>query len=130
MRVLVIDDDELLLRALSGVMRLQGFEVETASSPERAYMLLEASPFDGALVDLMMPRANGLEMIRGLRARAPKLHIVLTSSFPMSHGQIERLGLEDVKFIPKPASPEALRDAFGVAPLPASKPVVATNSRR
>ena len=117
MRVLVIDDDEAQLRAAAGLLRLNGFEVATALSSEQAFAQIDASHFDGALVDLMMPRTNGLELLRGLRTRAPYLRLVLTSSFPLAHGQIERLGLDDVRFVPKPPTSEALHEAFE-APLP------------
>jgi CheY-like chemotaxis protein len=130
MRVLLIDDDETQLRAVSGLMRLQGFDVETALSPERAMQLLETGRFDGVLVDLMMPRVNGLELIRSLRTRAPHLRIVLTSSFPMTHAQIDRLGFDDVRFVPKPAAPEALRDAFGMPSRTSERPSVPTHPHR
>jgi CheY-like chemotaxis protein len=130
MRVLLIDDDEAQLRAVAGLMRLQGFDVETALSPEQALRVLERSHFDGVLVDLMMPRANGLELIRSLRASAPHLRVVLTSSFPMTHAQIERLGFDDVRFVPKPAAPDALRDAFGVASRASERPSVPSHSQR
>ena len=118
MRVLVIDDDEVELRAVTGLLQKRGFDVVTALSSEQAYALLDATRIDGALVDLMMPRMNGIELIRGLKQRAPWLRVVLTSSFPLAHGQLARLGLDDVRFVSKPANTDVLVAAFEPPPPP------------
>jgi two-component system, cell cycle sensor histidine kinase and response regulator CckA len=114
-RVLLVDDEELLLRATESMLRTAGVEVEAALGGERALELLATRRFDAALIDLMMPRMSGIELVRRVRAVAPELRLVLTSSFPLSPGQIARLGVGDVRFVPKPAPVATLIDALGLA---------------
>ena len=101
-RILIVEDEAILLRATAAALRASGFSVETACGGEEALALIAERSFDVALVDLMMPRMSGLELIRAFQARAPGLRVVLTSSFPMTCGQIARLGLGHVRFVPKP----------------------------
>jgi CheY-like chemotaxis protein len=119
-RVLVVDDEEIPLRATAALLRLAGFVVETALGGESALELLAHHEFDGAVVDLMMPRMNGLELTRKLHALQPRMRIVLTSSFPLSPRQLERMGLGgQVTFLPKPSSRADLEAALRTEPAPA-----------
>jgi CheY-like chemotaxis protein len=102
-RVLVVDDEELYLRASAAMLRKAGFTVEVAQGGERALELLAEQPFDAALIDLMMPRMNGIELVRKIQARFSSVNVVLTSAFPLSASQIERLGVGKVGFASKPA---------------------------
>jgi two-component system OmpR family response regulator len=58
-RVLVVDDEETICRALSIALRRAGFEVNAAESGERAHSLLRAEHFDAMVVDLRIPDLRG-----------------------------------------------------------------------
>jgi diguanylate cyclase (GGDEF)-like protein len=66
--VLVVDDDEDIARFVAMNLRLQGFEVVVAHDGEEALRLIAEHRPDLAIVDLMMPRVDGLELTRRLRA--------------------------------------------------------------
>jgi CheY-like chemotaxis protein len=119
-RVLVVDDDEVQLRATAALLQRAGYDVSAAHGGEEALALLAAREFDGAVVDLMMPRISGLELVRRLLARQPEVRVVLTSSYPLSPAQIARMGLGTVRFLPKNGPLPALLAALGgeVAPAP------------
>ena len=112
--VLIVDDEELYLRATSTLLKRVGFSVDVALGADEAMTKLDAQRFDSVLVDLMMPRVNGLELVRMIRDRHPGLRVVLTSSFPLSARQIERMGLGDVPFVPKPCPAHELAAALSV----------------
>jgi DNA-binding response OmpR family regulator len=111
MRVLVVDDDEILVRSVAQTLRRASMDVLTATGGDEAIQLAARHPIDVAVLDLMMPRMNGIEVIRALEHKTPGVRIVLTSSFPLSPGQIDRMGLSNVKFLTKPAAPEELLEA-------------------
>ena len=74
-RVLVADDDADILAALRLLLKGEGFEVETATSPAQALAALESRDFDAALLDLNYARdttsgREGLELIERLREQA------------------------------------------------------------
>jgi DNA-binding response OmpR family regulator len=78
-RILVVDDDPRVSRALALVLESEGFEVTTAADGEIGLGLLETSAFDLAIIDVFMPGADGLETIRELRKRLPELPIIVMS---------------------------------------------------
>ncbi|HVY44324.1 MAG TPA: response regulator [Minicystis sp.] len=101
-RVLVIDDEENQLKALSIGLRAHGFEVVTAATAEDAMRALAARRIDLALIDLMMPGLNGLELARHIRRVHPSVRVVLSSAYHLSARQVERADCGAVGFVPKP----------------------------
>lgn len=103
-RILVVDDEDIQRRSMVLLLRRAGFTVEAAGSGGEALAKLAEGGYDAVLVDLMMPKLNGLEFARIVRARFPRVGVVLTSAYPLSRQQIERLGLGTIAFVPKPIS--------------------------
>jgi CheY-like chemotaxis protein len=66
-RILVVDDDELVLRSVSRLLVHENYDVETAPSGEKALRLVEEQDFDLLLVDVRMPGMNGVEAIKEIR---------------------------------------------------------------
>lgn len=101
-RVLLVDDQASHTRAVAMGLRVEGFEVETASNAEGALALLATVPFDLAIVDLMMPRTNGIQLARLVRERHPRMCVVLTSAYHLSEPQLLRTDCGAVGFVAKP----------------------------
>jgi CheY-like chemotaxis protein len=79
-RILVIDDDEQILKLLTNVLRRRGFDVVQAADGLKALRLLEAAPVDLVITDVVMPRMEGLETIRHLRAAGQTRIIAMSGS--------------------------------------------------
>jgi DNA-binding response OmpR family regulator len=101
-RILVVDDEANHVRVMAIGLRLEGFEVVTASDANGALGLLSAEPFDLAVVDLMMPGTNGIQLARLVRERHPRIRVVLTSAYHLSEPQLVRADCGAVGFVPKP----------------------------
>lgn len=103
-RVLIVDDEENQLRSLSIGLRLEGFDVIVASSSQEALRALDdaSSSIDLALIDLMMPGLNGLDLARQIRTLYPGVRVVLSSAYHLSARQVERADCGAVGFVPKP----------------------------
>jgi DNA-binding response OmpR family regulator len=101
-RVLVVDDEANHARVMAIGLRIEGFEVETASDADDALHLMGASCFDLAIVDLMMPGTNGIQLARMIRERFPLARVVLTSAYHLSERQLLRADCGAVGFVPKP----------------------------
>ena len=85
MRLLVVEDDSALSRALQDGLPPQGFAVDHASSAEEALELLRDHPYDALILDLGLPGADGMELVRTLRLRAnPVPILVLTPRATLS----------------------------------------------
>ena len=79
-RILVIDDDEQVLQVLTSVLRRRGFDVVQANDGLAALRILEATPIDLVITDVVMPRMEGLETIRHLRAAGQTRIIAMSGS--------------------------------------------------
>jgi DNA-binding response OmpR family regulator len=101
-RVLVVDDESNHVGVLSIGLRLDGFEVVTAEDAVAALAILRDTPVDLAIVDLMMPGTNGIQLARHLRDRHPEVRVVLTSAYHLSEHQLVRADCGAVGFVPKP----------------------------
>jgi CheY-like chemotaxis protein len=89
-------------------LRVEGFEVVEALSGAQALNGLADTDVDAAVVDLMMPGMNGLEMCRVLKERFPDVTVVLTSAYHVSQRQLELAGIGHAVFIGKPFTMEKL----------------------
>jgi signal transduction histidine kinase len=76
-RVLVIDDEELITDSFQRVLESEGYTVATAASGGQALAAVDASDWDCAFVDLVLPDMDGLELLRQIRARRPALPAVV-----------------------------------------------------
>ncbi len=105
-RVLVVDDEASAARQLAIALELEGLDASTAADADDALAQIEAShdanPIDLVVVELMLPRRNGLELARELRARHPNVRIVLTGSYHLSERQLARTDCGAIAFVPKP----------------------------
>ena len=78
-RVLVVDDSAGARRLLSATLNGAGFEVEVASGAREAVVAMVSDGFDAMVVDYSMPRSNGVELVRAMRASDVKVPIIMVS---------------------------------------------------
>jgi CheY-like chemotaxis protein len=71
-RILIVEDDRVLRRACEAGLRKRGYEVVTAADGAEGLELVLSQQFDLVLLDMLMPRMSGLEMLREFRRRAPE----------------------------------------------------------
>lgn len=102
--VLVIEDDDIMLKAIRNILRKDGHEVITAKDGKEAFDKLDNEDYDVVITDLMMPYANGLEVVSRLRNNNAKRHvgIIVCSSVGNEETITEafRLGADD--YLKKP----------------------------
>jgi len=78
-RVLACDDESRILRALKAVLRSEGYEVLTAARMEDALDIAAVSPVNAAIVDLLLPDGDGIELCRRLREWSEMPILVLSA---------------------------------------------------
>lgn len=103
-RILVIDDEEIIRVLLREILNQAGYYVATAAGGQEGLDLLEREPFDLVIADMVMPDLDGVGVLQGARAIAPRVPIVVMSGYPSvgTDGQLEGLGAGD--YITKPFS--------------------------
>jgi two-component system response regulator HydG len=76
-RVLVVDDEPTLLKALEALLRRKGLDVTALESPIVATQKLAQEDFDVALLDVKMPELSGLELLHAVKHRRPEIEVVM-----------------------------------------------------
>jgi len=76
MKVLVIDDDEIFRDYLAALLTRAGYQVRTLPNGSTVETAVQAEPFDAVVTDLFMPIADGIETIRAVRRRSPRLPVI------------------------------------------------------
>jgi two-component system cell cycle response regulator len=103
-KILVADDDQALSRTLSWILKENGYEVLTVPGGEHLFDHLSAEQFDLLLLDIMMPKVDGLQLLQRVKAdpRFKDLPVLMISSMPPEEATVRSLGLGASDFIPKP----------------------------
>jgi DNA-binding NtrC family response regulator len=102
LRVLVVDDEEVIRDILSTLLEREGWHVTTASNGSRALTAFDAEPHDVVLLDLMLPDRPGLEVLSEIRRRDPDAVVVIVTAYSSIEGAIEAMRLGAFHYIPKP----------------------------
>jgi DNA-binding response OmpR family regulator len=79
-RVLVIEDERKLLRALEHGLRAEGYDVSTAADGDEGYRLALAQPFDAIVLDWMLPVRDGLQVLADLRRQRRAVPVLLLTA--------------------------------------------------
>jgi two-component system, OmpR family, KDP operon response regulator KdpE len=106
-RILVVDDEEQILRALRRALVARGYEVETASDGEEAISEVEAAMPDLVVLDLNLPVIDGMEVCRRLRGWT-NVPILVLSVREDERGKVEALDLGADDYLTKPFGVEEL----------------------
>lgn len=109
-RILAIDDQEVILDLISAMCQSLGYEVQTASTGTEGVKLAATSKFDIVLTDLAMPDITGLDAARQIRKLHPETPIVLVTGWEagLDHAEVEAAGITEVLI--KPFRIEQLTD--------------------
>ncbi|MFA5057902.1 MAG: response regulator transcription factor [Opitutaceae bacterium] len=80
MRILVVEDDPKIASFVAGGLRQHGFAVDPARDGDEALALVATTAYDAAVVDVMLPRLDGLSLVRRLRAARNALPVLFLSA--------------------------------------------------
>jgi two-component system cell cycle sensor histidine kinase/response regulator CckA len=108
-QVLVVDDEPMIRRLAARVLSEQGFGVHEAADGAEALELIRdgIGNIDVVLSDIVMPRLNGVELLRSLSVSRPELPVILMSGY--GSAQLSERGIvSPCGVLAKPFSPEAL----------------------
>ena len=103
-RILIVDDEAAIRRALRPPLVELGFQVSEASRGEEALQLLHSGNIDVVLLDINMPGIGGIETLRRIRAFAPRLPVLMVTVREGEEEKVEALELGADDYITKPFS--------------------------
>src|SRR5262249_36666758 len=100
-RILIVEDDAVFLRPLLRVVEAEGYEVRATQSGEGALELLRHEDFDLVLTDKLLPKMDGIELVREIKAGHPEVAVVVPAHATVESA-VEALRLGAVDFLLKP----------------------------
>jgi len=109
-KILVVDDEKVIIRSVEMVLKSEGYEIESASSGKEAILKMEQNSYNLVLTDLNMPEMDGITLIRWLRQKRPDIGIVILTGYPSQETIKEALELGIIDYVPKPFTPAVLTD--------------------
>jgi two-component system KDP operon response regulator KdpE len=107
-RILIVDDEPAIRRALRAPLLELGFNVGEASRGEEALQALRAATYDAVLLDINMPGIGGIETLRRIRTFAPRLPILMLTVRDGEEEKVEALELGADDYVTKPFSTREL----------------------
>ncbi|MDT7728627.1 MAG: two-component system, OmpR family, response regulator MprA [Actinomycetota bacterium] len=108
MRILVVDDDRAVRESLRRSLEFNGYKVELASDGAQALEAIIASRPDAMVLDVMMPRLDGLEVARRLRSTGDDLPILVLTARDTVSDRVSGLDAGADDYLPKPFALEEL----------------------
>lgn len=81
-RIILVDDDRLLREVVGEYLTNHEYEVDLAESGEEAMAMFEEGKYQLALIDLVMPGINGLEVMEQMMNKDPKIYCIIMTGYP------------------------------------------------
>jgi len=108
-RVLVVDDDRIILDSLGEFLRLEGHEAEAAGSFQEALTVLERGDIDLVIADINMPGGNGFELLHVIRKRFPEVVVIMMTAYGTIESAVEAIKMGAYDYLTKPIIDDELK---------------------
>ena len=108
MRVLFVEDSNHLRNYVAKALKRAGYAVDTAPDGEEGLYLAETTEYDAIILDLMLPKIDGIEILRRLRAGGCKTHLLILTARTAVQDRVAGLDLGADDYLPKPFAIEEL----------------------
>ncbi len=109
-RILIVDDDEDICAYMQTMLVSAGYEVCTLPDPTLAIEEIRAKDYHVLIIDLMMPKMDGIELIKRIRKVDSDIAVVVFTGYPSVETAIDALKLNVSDYVKKPFDINAFRD--------------------
>jgi DNA-binding NtrC family response regulator len=107
-RILIIDDDETIRKAIATVLKEKGYIVDTAESGQVAVRKSETEIYDLALIDIRLPDMDGVQLLTAMKETAPKMVKIIITGYPSLQNAVEAVNKGADGYIVKPVKMDEL----------------------
>ena len=112
MKILVIDDEPVVLNSCRKVLEEDGFDVYLVPSADEALKAMKKKVFDLLLVDVKMPKHNGIYLMQKVKEKWPDVPIIVMSGYPTPDTITDGAKMGADAFIAKPFTPDELLETI------------------
>ncbi|RJS91059.1 response regulator [Candidatus Bathyarchaeota archaeon] len=107
-RLLIVDDDETILRNLERILQMDGYEIDTARTGLEAIEKSKTNFYNLVLLDIKLPDMEGTELLRKMHETFPKMIKIMVTGYPDLENAIKSLNLGADAYLVKPVSVQKL----------------------
>jgi len=108
-RVLILDDDRGMCDLVRECLSPLGYEIVLATSGKDALKAMEAGRFGVAVLDMMLPDMDGMEVLKQIRDRSPQVAIIVLTAYASVENAIDALRLGACDYVTKPFHADVIR---------------------
>lgn len=108
-KILVVDDENLILKIISDILAKEGYEVKTAINCNKALQLLKENSFHTVLTDIRMPEKNGIDLLAEIRKFNPDMPVILMTGFASLVTAVEAVHHGAFDYLTKPLDYDKLK---------------------
>ncbi len=105
MRILFLEDEPTIREVLTEYMKIQNYDVICAGDGEEALNLIREQTFDLAVLDIMVPKVSGLEVLAYIKKHRPNLATIMLTALDDEKTQVQAFNLYADDYVIKPVSP-------------------------
>jgi two-component system OmpR family response regulator len=111
-RVLVVDDEPAICEYMETFLAKDGFDVTAMTDPTRVEDEIRKGGYHLVVLDLMMPKLDGIELLHRIRKVDSDLAVVIFTGFPSLDTAVQSIKLDAVDYLKKPFNPEEFREVL------------------
>jgi two-component system OmpR family response regulator len=111
-RILIVDDDKQICDYMQTLLENDGFQVKTTCDPTLVEDEVRAGEFHVIILDLMMPKLDGIEVLRRIRAIDKDIAVVIFTAHPNLDSAVASMKLDAVDYIKKPFNADEFREVL------------------
>ncbi len=108
-RILIVDDEEIVLRSCLRILRDDDYEIDTASDGLSALEMVNENAYDVLILDIKMPKMDGIEVLRRVKEARPDIDVIMITGLHDIGTAVQAMKLGALDYLPKPFEPDQLK---------------------
>jgi DNA-binding NtrC family response regulator len=108
-RILIVDDEEIVLRSCTRILEGDQYQVESVLDPWEALRKIDENGYNVLVLDIMMPKIDGLEVLQHVKERHPDVDVIMMTGLSQIQTAVKAMKLGAFDYLSKPFEPDELK---------------------
>ena len=108
-RILIVDDEEIVLRSCTRILESDRYDVESLLDPWEALRKIDENGYNVLVLDIMMPKIDGLEVLQHVKERHPDVDVIMMTGLSQIQTAVKAMKLGAFDYLSKPFDPDELK---------------------